>query len=261
MLAPSISMASEAIEYNDPSGDDDGPGSYLYPTDRVYTRGSFDLREMTITFDDDVVEIRLELSARIEDPWRSEEWGGNGFSLQFLQVYLDTDPTSGHRPALPGMNVQFPNASAWDQVILVSPQNSSRLQSEIAEKAAALADNIIIPTSTRVQGRTLISRVERSALGNSSPETWGVQVLVQSNEGYPSASDLLTRPVNEFEGAHRFGGGSDYNCDPHVIDLLSLNALGNADEIASQHQVLSAYQCDEQGEGIPVEIPMIYRNR
>ena len=78
-------MASDAIEYLDPAGDDDGPGSYLYPTDRAYSRGSFDLREVTIDVDDDVVEIRLELSARIEDPWRSEEWGGNGFSLQFLQ--------------------------------------------------------------------------------------------------------------------------------------------------------------------------------
>jgi hypothetical protein len=91
------------------------------------------------------------------------------------------------------------------------------------------------------------------------PAGWGYGVVVQSNEGYPSSRDLLTRKVNEIAGAHRFGGGSDWDCDPHVIDLLVAPGKGGADEAATQHQVLK-YQCDAANpEGSPlVELPMIY---
>ncbi|MCP4200732.1 MAG: hypothetical protein GY769_02205, partial [bacterium] len=57
-------------------------------------------------------------------------------------------------------------------------------------------------------------------LGEGDPTTWGYQVVMQSNEGFPADMDLLTRKVNEYEGQHRFGGGTDYDCDPHAMDIL-----------------------------------------
>ena len=60
----------------------------------------------------------------------------------------------------------------------------------------------------------------RSLGGSGDPSTWKYQVFMQSNEGFPADDDLLTRRVNEFEGQHRFGGGTDYDCDPHVMDML-----------------------------------------
>ena len=59
---------------------------------------------------------------------------------------------------------------------------------------------------------------------------------MQSNEGFPADEDMLTRRVNEFEGQHRFGGGNDYMCDPHVMDLLG-------DQAAQL-----AYECNADGE-------------
>ena len=127
-----------AVDYTDPEGDDNGPGSYVYPTDRAYTRGSFDLKSVSVEVDGDEVEIRVEIGARIEDPWRSEEWDGNGFSLQFVQVYFDLTrgDTQGFVDALPGMNVQFEADQAWNQVVLMSPQGSARLQQEVNDKLA-----------------------------------------------------------------------------------------------------------------------------
>lgn len=57
---------------------------------------------------------------------------------------------------------------------------------------------------------------------------------MQSNEGFPADDDLLTRRVNEFEGQHRFGGGSDFMCDPHVMDVLGDHAM-------------LAYECGDDG--------------
>ncbi len=248
-------------EYSDPEGDDNGPGTYVYPTDRAYARGSFDIRSVTIEQDGDEVEFRVEVGARIEDPWRSDEWDGNGFSLQFAQVYVDTTPgdTEGNTLTLPGINAQFAQEHAWNRVVLISPQGTSRLQQEVTEKAGSVAGAVVLPSSTRAQGRTIVSRAPMAAFGAGDPSTWGIQVVMQSNEGFPSGTDLLTRPVNEFEGAHRFGGGSDYNCDPHVLDMLAGAASGEDSEQSAQHTALGTFTCDDSGEGTIATIPMIYR--
>ena len=58
---------------------------------------------------------------------------------------------------------------------------------------------------------------------------------MQSNEGFPGDTDLLTRKVNEYEGQHRFGGGTDFDCDPHVMDMLGDQAQ------------LADYKCEADG--------------
>lgn len=260
LLAPAVAQAAE-ITYSDPENDDNGPGSYIYPTDRAYARGDFDLTGLSIDYDDEDVEFRVSVKARIQDPWNSEDWNGNGFSVQFVQIYIDMDHTagSGHLVGLPGVytNVGADETQAWDRVVLVSPQPASRVRTEVQEKASTLADAVIIPDRTSSRGRDLIARVPRSAFGDSDPATWGVQVLMQSNEGYPEADEVLTRRVNEYEGPHRFGGGNDGECDPHVMDILAGGATGAADEVAAQHAALGSFVCGD-GETLAT-VPLIYR--
>ena len=261
LLLISIPSLAMALEYTDPEGDDDGPGTYVYPTDRAYERGSFDIQTVEIEADGDTVEFRVEVAARIEDPWNSEDWGGNGFSLQFAQVYIDLTPgdQDGFTNALPGINAQFAEDQAWNRVVLISPQGETRLTQEVNEKAPDMAESVVIPESTRAQGRTLVASVPLSAFGDAPIDAWGIQVVMQSNEGYPTSTDILTRPVNEFEGPHRFGGGNDHNCDPHVIDLLAGSATGDAGEVEAQHQALGGYTCEADGTGTPATLTMIYR--
>jgi carbohydrate-binding DOMON domain-containing protein len=72
----------------------------------------------------DTVEFRLTLNARIEDPWDSKAWGGNGFSVQMAFIHIDTvkTPGSGAQVGLPGTNVRFAPEQAWDRVVLISPR-------------------------------------------------------------------------------------------------------------------------------------------
>ena len=215
---------------------------------------------MEIEYDNDNVEFRIEVSQRIEDPWDSPAWNGNGFSVQFAQVYIDTDrDASGHTQGLPGVNVNF--EQPWNYVVLISPQPNSRVQAEISEKAGDLAGSSVVPERTWSRGRTLYARVPRSTFGESDPATWGVQVLMQSNEGYPTARDILTRRVNEYEGPHRFGGGDDQDCDPHVMDILAGSATGEAAEADAQHQALSTFTCDGTELGTWATVPLIYRQQ
>jgi carbohydrate-binding DOMON domain-containing protein len=49
----------------DPSGDDDGPGTYKYPTDAVYKRGSFDITEFQVVPGASTTEFRVKVNAKI----------------------------------------------------------------------------------------------------------------------------------------------------------------------------------------------------
>jgi carbohydrate-binding DOMON domain-containing protein len=250
------------VELLDPSGDDDGPGTYKYPTDAVYKPGSFDITRFEVVPSGDQVEFRVTVNSKIEDPWGSNAWGGNGFSVQMAFIHIDTTRTgsAGVERALPGLNVRFAKDQAWERCVIISPQGPTRVNSEIDQKASDLKDRVVVPRITRAQGRTLIAVVPVADLGGAPADDWGYQVLMQSNEGFPTKTELLTRKVNEYEGQHRFGGGTDYDNDPQVMDILIAPARGGPDEATGQHQVLSKYDPakTEPGFGELVVVPMVY---
>lgn len=248
-----VSVFAQPVSFTDPTGDDDGPGAYVYPTDGVYKRGSFDLAGFTIQKGDSKTNVGVTLNANLEDPWRM----GTGFALQMVFVFIDTDGKqgSGHTNVPPGLNFTFAPASAWEKVIILSPQQPARVTTEAA-KAGDLKDSIIVPGRTRGAGRTIEATIDSSLLPAGDPSTWGYQVVIQSNDGFPSGGDLLTRKVNEYEGQHRFGGGHDAECDPHVLDLLAGDGTGAKEEIALQHKML-AYTCHDDGTGKMAVVSMV----
>jgi len=259
--ALAASYEPQHVVIDDPAHDDNGPGSYTYPTDPAYTKGSFDLRRFELFDRGADVEVRVEVGAPIEDPWNSKSWGGNGFSLQMVQIYIDQDhkPGSGETRALPGINVEFDPRSGWEKVIVLSPQPKARLLAEAAQKARALKPRIVIPKKTWAQGKQILALVAKSELGGAPQRGWGYQVIMQSNEGYPDAGDFLSRKVNEFAGQHRFGGGTDYDCDPHVLDIVVGAGAGGADEVQKQHEVLGNYKCAPTPAGYKLAVvPMVY---
>lgn len=244
-----------AVTLRDTTGDDFGPGTYKYPTGAEYKAGAFDLTEFQVVPMGDTVEFRVTVASRIEDPWDSKAWGGNGFSVQMAIIHIDTDHLagSGVLDGIPGTNVRFKPEEAWDRAVIISPQGPARLNSEIDTKAPQWKDRIVVPRLTRAMGRTLTAVVDTASLGGPPKPSWGYQVLMQSNEGFPDKGDLLTRKVNEFEGQHRFGGGTDYNNDPHVMDILSVPP-------EAQKQILGAYNkaaTEPKPEDLAV-IPMVY---
>jgi len=248
VLAACLAMAGSAhaagVTFKDPTGDDKGAGGYTYPTDGVYTAGSFDLIEFSVS-DGDNPDFKATVNDRLADPWGM----GVGFATQMVFIFIDKDPGKGHTKSLPGLNVEFAADSGWDKVIILSPQPASRVAAEVKAKAADLAADIVIPRRTVGTGKSISAKVKLDELGGGDPATWGYQVVVQSNEGFPDKSDLLSRKVNEFEGQHRFGGGNDGDCDPHVMDILAGKGEGAAGEAQAQYDMLK-YECGADGSSV-----------
>jgi carbohydrate-binding DOMON domain-containing protein len=243
-LAGAPALAADKVTFKDPTGDDNGPGKYIYPTDTVYKKGSFDITELTVEKKGTKVDFTVGVNSAVENPWNM----GGGFSVQMAFIFIDTDgkPGSGRTDAPPGLNVKFDALSAWDKLVIISPQGSSRLKSEVGTKAAGMKDAIVVPLRVKGSGKKLTATVDAAELGTGDLAQWGYQVVMQSNEGFPTGNDLLTRKVNEYEGQHRFGGGTDSECDPHALDILAGQGKGEASEVKAQQAQL-AYECGADG--------------
>lgn len=239
----STSALAADVTFKDPIGDDNGPGNYVYPTDAVYTPGSFDLVELDVK-DGGSVGFEVTVNDALRDPWGMDV----GFAVQMVFIFIDNKP-GGHTEGLAGTNIAFAEDSAWDKVVILSPQPASRVQAEIRTKGGDASADIVVPRRTTGAGRTISVKVKKSELGDGDPATWGYQVVMQSNEGFPDKTDLLTRKVNEYEGQHRFGGGNDADCDPHVMDLLAGKGEGAESEKQAQYDML-AYECGPEGESV-----------
>jgi hypothetical protein len=120
------------------------------------------------------------------------------------------------------------------------------VRAEAKQKAKDLLADIVVPDEVVGNARTIRATVDKKMVGEGDITKWGYQVIMQSNEGFPDKTDLLTRKVNEYEGQHRFGGGTDTDCDPHVMDVLAGKGVGDKSEVEEQHRMLS-YECNADG--------------
>jgi carbohydrate-binding DOMON domain-containing protein len=235
---------AQEVMFKDPVGDDNGPGTYTYPTDAVYKPGSFDLTSFKMKMSGGKYQIDIGVNAALEDKCWSMQYG---FCVQMVFVFIKADPATGHTDGLPGLSLQFAKDSAWNKCVIVSPQPSTRVKSEVEKKVAkGLQPDIVIPDHVRGSGRVISAWVNAKDLPAGDITKWGYQVLMQSNEGFPEADQLLTRRVNEYEGQHRFGGGNDYHCNPQVMDILAGSGTGDKSEGDLQHKML-AYECAPDG--------------
>ena len=246
---------AQTVVFSDPVGDDNGPGTYEYPLDLAYKSGSFDLKKVTIRNNGRVsqtyrLELDIEVNAQLEDVWRM----GGGFSLQMIFVFIDTDliPGSGFTTAPPGLNIGFDPQNAWDKCIVLSPQPVQRVQKEIETKLSPeMAKAMIIAHSPRGMGQ----HIRASANWPEAPklDQYAYQVVMQVNDGFPLGKDLLTRRIWATPGIHRFGGGTDDDCDPNVLDILAGMGKGVESEKNKQYQILQ-YTCAEDGSAIRMPV-------
>ncbi|HSN89633.1 MAG TPA: glucodextranase DOMON-like domain-containing protein [Anaeromyxobacteraceae bacterium] len=242
-LVLAASASAQEVSFKDPTGDDFGPGNYVYPTDPVYKKGSFDLTGLTVKQVGDQVTFTVTVNSDLEDPWAMP--APASFSVQMAIIHVQTGK-GGLVKGIPGTNVAFAPEAAWNKVVILSPQPAGRVRAEVKQKAVDLLSAVVVPNETRGAGRSISGTVSKKDLGEGDVTKWGFQVLMQSNEGFPDKADVLTRKVNEYEGQHRFGGGNDGECDPHVMDVLAGKGVGDPSEIEAQKRMLS-YECGPDG--------------
>ncbi|MDJ0960256.1 MAG: glucodextranase DOMON-like domain-containing protein [Acidimicrobiia bacterium] len=216
VLAPDVSDLVQLVELTDPEGDDYGPGTYTYPTDLVFTAGSYDLTNFSVGESGGDLVFTFTVNAAVANPWGSP----NGLSIQTFDVYIDQDPgnATGARLFIPGRNAALTDGNGWEYGLTVEGWDPALY--------VATADGTVEETKPTmriiVDGPTgrVTARVPRALFGDGDPSTWGYAVAVMSQEGFPSGGVRRVRDVQPDGEQYRIGGGTGAANDTRIIDIL-----------------------------------------
>ncbi len=231
-----ISVYGELVfSYNDPVGDDHGSGTYTYPLNNVFVDGAFDLVSFRVYDQGDSIVFVFRFRELGGNPWNAPY----GFSLQIIEVYIDTGEGTGATWASKGSNVVIGERDAWEIGLRIA--------------GWSYGNKIWLPDGTTISGALEITCDEglneiyvvmpkTLELPNGTTITiddprkdWEYVVLIGSQDGY--GIDYW-RPM-AVKSEEWKCGGADPNAlkasvEPRVLDMLS-------PPWTSQEEMLSSY--------------------
>ncbi|OYR71048.1 alpha-glucosidase [Halorubrum ezzemoulense] len=206
-IRPADSPSVTVAEFDDPKGDDNGPGSYTYPTANNFNDGAFDLRSFRVLETDQKYRFTFE----VEDLY--DTFGGT-FSPHYFLVYLRDPEADGGRTEKfedknlsPKLTANF--AKAWQYRIDASGFGTGMID--------ANGQKVATPdVSANFESNTADISIPKSVIGGDL-SGWELLPVVASEE-----SGSL-RSVKADAGGFNFGGAKEDAVDsaPQVIDMIT----------------------------------------
>ena len=215
---PSLFSVGDRIASLDESaGDDNGPGSYTYPTAAPFKDGVFDMSSVTAHDGGDTYQFRVAIDGPLENPWGLP----HGFSVQHLQFYLH-DPTAetGSTQARAGVNATF--EAPYQYRVLADGENGVRVESH---------DGTQVATGTVMANAVndvIVVEVPKSVF-DTGLKSMDVAPLML---GYAGSKAGQVRKVNAAQSEWNFGGGTDSGNDPNVIDMVTPEGTSQGEALA-----------------------------
>ncbi|HTU96267.1 MAG TPA: glucodextranase DOMON-like domain-containing protein [Solirubrobacteraceae bacterium] len=225
--ASSVTLpGTNVFSTTDPTDDDNGPGTYQYPTAADFTAGSFDLTAFKVN--QTATNVYLQISLRDLAPTF-----GSNFGAQMLDIYA-RDPSVGSTStssAIPQENYSIASADAWTE--RVEAQGFAPVQWVNAANASLGSAQLVAdpPSGTA----TIV--LPRAAFGTVGPG-WTFTVALTGQDGTnPTNLRAFTQPA----GAYTFGvcpvGNTDPICAvdpdtvPKVMDTITPAGVSQATEL------------------------------
>ncbi|SEP05805.1 Carbohydrate binding module (family 6) [Halogranum amylolyticum] len=219
-IEPPVTVASVA----DPQGDDDGPGTYTYPTNEAFRPGAFDLQSFTVAQTPSLYEFTFEVET-LYNAFGS----GRGFSPQLFVVWVrDPSKDGGSTASLDdlGANVDFERP--WHYRLEISGFTKSAVTSSGAPLTRDDGSAVSVAESVDTSAGTVTMSLDRGAFDGVDAADLEVVAMVQSED----RGSL--RPVAESNAGYVFGGAKAGAVDqaPLVMDLVTPDGVSQADTLA-----------------------------
>ena len=217
---------SSVLDVTDPSGDDNGPGTYQYPTDSSFVAGSFDLTRFQVQSDGTSAYLRVTLRTLVPT-------FGVLDGAQLLDVYVHVPGASATstQAAFASRNYAIAAAGAWSQRVEVqgfAPPvwvNAGGGSVGTASVLAVQAD------------KTITIKLPEAQFGTPA-SGWGFSVVLTGQDGF---SPDLARAFAATPGAFTFGvcaaGGTAKICSvdpatvPKAVDVITPPGVSQATEL------------------------------
>jgi glucoamylase len=217
---------STVLDVTDPSGDDNGPGTYQYPTDASFHPGAFDLTRFQVLSDGTFAYLRATL--RNLDPTFGQTDGA-----QLLDVYVHVPGASSTstQAAFASRNYAIAPSGAWSQRVEVQGfaapvwVNASGGGVGTASVLAEQAD------------RTITIALPEAQFGTPG-SGWGFSVVLTGQDGFGTdqARNFTATPGGFTFGVCAPGGtapvcAADPGTVPKALDMITPAGVSQATEL------------------------------
>ncbi|HEX3788178.1 MAG TPA: glucodextranase DOMON-like domain-containing protein, partial [Pseudonocardiaceae bacterium] len=205
------------LSVTDPTGDDNGPGTYQYPTSASYVPGSWDLTGFQVIIAGSEVYLRTSLATLVST-------FGSVDGAQLLDIYVH-DPSaaaSSTAAAYPTRDYTIAPADAWSERLEIqgfaSPVWVNPSGSQVGTPTAVVASTV---------AKTITIALPEAEFGIPT-SGWTFTVAITGQDGY-SADQAI--PFTTNPGAYTLGvcpaGGMQPICSlslsavPEVMDTIT----------------------------------------
>jgi glucoamylase len=215
------------LDVTDPSGDDNGPGNYAYPTFGGFHPGAFDIQEFQVF--DDGTNVIFRVKVRDLSPTF-----GSPLGAQLVDVYV-------HDPAAPASststaaanasrNFQIAPADAWSRLIQVQGFGQRY------EDASGTTLGTVAISANQIS-RFITFRVTKASLG-SPGAGWAFTVVLTGQDGFSGdqARGFQSTP-QDFQFGVCAAPSSDPHCTvdpgtvPKAVDVIPPVGVLQSDEL------------------------------
>jgi glucoamylase len=218
--------ATTVLDSADPVGDDNGPGTYAYPTASDFHPGAFDLTHMLV--------IQTPTSVYIQVALRNlDSTFGSNFGAQLLDVYVHNPAatSTSTQAAFTSRNYAIATPDAWSQR-LEAQGFAPVVWKDAAGNSVGSAQLIVDQPS-----KTATLVMPKAAFGTPGPG-WAFTVTLTGQDGFSSDQARAFTPT---PGAFSFGVCSagesspicavDPNTVPKIMDTIPPSGISQATEL------------------------------
>ena len=217
---------STVLDVTDPTGDDNGPGTYQYPTDSNFVAGSFDLTRYQVISDGTFAYLRVTLQTLVPT-------FGSLDGAQLLDVYVHvpgSSPTST-AAAFASRNYSITSSGAWSQRVEVQG---------FAAPVWVNAGGGTVGTPfvlANMNDNTITIALPEAQFGTPT-SGWGFTVVLTGQDGFsPDQARAFAATPQAFQFGVCAPGGSAPICSvdpttvPKAMDIITPQGVSQASEL------------------------------
>jgi glucoamylase len=217
---------TSVLDATDPAGDDNGPGTYQYPTDSSFVAGSFDLTRFQVLSDGTFAYLRVTLRTLVPT------FGAlDGAQLLDVYVHVPGAAATSTAAAFASRNYTIATDGAWSQRLEVQ---GFAAPVWVNAAGAAVGTASVLPVQS---DRTITIAVPEAQFGTPG-SGWGFSVVLTGQDGFSSDQ---ARAFTATPGAFTFGvcapNGTasictfDPNSVPKAMDVITPPGVSQATEL------------------------------
>jgi glucoamylase len=217
---------TSVLDVTDPTGDDNGPGTYQYPTASDFVAGSFDLTRFQVLSDGTFAYLRVTLANLVPT-------FGSLDGAQLLDVYVHVPgaTSTSTQAAFASRNYTIAPSGAWSQRVEVQG-----FASPVWMNAAG--NSVGTASALAVQADKTITVALPEAQFGTPTSGWGFSVVLTGQDGFSSDQ---ARAFTATPGADTFGvcaaGNTAPICSvdpttvPKAMDVITPAGVSQATEL------------------------------